>query len=239
MTDWQFRPARDHGLSAGDRLRSLGREGGLGSLLLGGAWRALVRLYLRLFHRLQVEGREHLPPPPFVIVCNHSSHLDALTVAAALPRAVARRAYALAAGDTFFTTLRGSAFAAYAVNALPVWRKRTKQHELAALRERLADDGLVYILFPEGTRTRDGSMHRFRAGIGSMVAGGQVPVVPCYLEGAFAAWPAHRRLPRPGRLHLHIGTPLRFPEQPDTVQGWARIAAACEQAVRALQPQGG
>lgn len=238
MTEWKLRPARDHGLQTEERLRSLSRERGLGSLVLGSAWRAGVRGYLALAHRLVVTGRENLPPPPFVLIANHTSHLDALTLSAVLRGEAARRAHALAAGDTFFGSALSSAFAAYAVNALPVWRKRTRSGELATLRERLVEDRLVYILFPEGTRARDGVMAPFQPGIGALVAGSEVPVVPCFLDGAFAAWPPHRRWPRPGRLRLRIGAPLRFTDLPATRGGWEETARRCEAAVRALAPQG-
>ena len=157
MTDWQLRPARDHGLTLRQRLRSSGREPGLGGHLLGFLWRGLVRFYLAAVHRLTVTGCEHLPGPPFVLVANHSSHLDALTFASALPYRLARRAFALAAGDTFFTSLPG---AAYAINALPVWRKDTTGADIDLWRARLLEDGAVLILFPEGTRSRTGAMAR-------------------------------------------------------------------------------
>ena len=118
------------------------------------------------------------------MVANHGSHLDALTLAAALPRRMAANAFALAAGDTFFTNAPVAAFAAYAVNALPVWRRRTTAADLDALRTRLVEDRAVLILFPEGTRTRDGTMGPFRSGVGALVAGTSVPVVPCCLAGA-------------------------------------------------------
>lgn len=232
--DFKLRPARDHGLPAEQRLRSLSRERGLGSVLLGGAWRALLRAYLRAYHRLEVAGRENLPAPPFVMIANHASHLDALTLSAVLRGDTARRAHALAAGDTFFTSTLSAAFAAYAVNALPVWRKRTRASEIATLRERLVEDGLVYILFPEGTRCRDGAMARFQPGIGALVAGTAVPVVPCFLDGAFAAWPPQAKAPRPGKLRLRVGAPLRFEGCAATRAGWEEVAAACEAAVRGL-----
>jgi 1-acyl-sn-glycerol-3-phosphate acyltransferase len=122
---WDLKPAPDLGLTTKQRLRSHGRETGLGSLVLQYAWRSLVRAHLAVLHRLEVTGRENLPPPPFVLVANHSSHLDALTLGAVLRGPAARRAHALAAGDTFFTSGASSAFAAYALNAFPVWRKRT------------------------------------------------------------------------------------------------------------------
>ena len=236
--EFDLRPARDHGLDPADRLRSLSRERGLGSVLLGSAWRALVRGYLAAFHRLEVTGRENLPPAPFVLVANHASHLDALTLSAVLRGEAARRAHALAAGDTFFTSTLTSAFAAYAVNALPVWRKRTRPSEIATLRQRLVEDRLVYILFPEGTRCRDGAMAAFQPGIGALVAGSDVPVVPCFLEGAFAAWPPQRRFPRPGKLRLSIGAPVRCDDLPGGRAGWEETARRAEAAVRALAPGG-
>lgn len=232
--DFKLRPARDHGLDTTDRLRSLSRERGLGSVVLGSVWRGLVRGYLAAAHRLEVTGRENLPPPPFVLVGNHASHLDALTLSAVLRGDTARRAHALAAGDTFFTSTLSSAFAAYAVNALPVWRKRTRASEIATLRERLVEDRLVYILFPEGTRCRDGAMASFQPGIGALVAGSAVPVVPCFLDGAFAAWPPQRRFPKPGKLRLAIGAPLRCDDLPAGRAGWEETARRCEAAVRAL-----
>jgi 1-acyl-sn-glycerol-3-phosphate acyltransferase len=235
--EWQFRPARDTELSPVARLRSHAREVGLSGLVLQGAWRRGVRAYLRLFHRLEVVGRENLPAaPPYVLIANHSSHLDALSLAAMLRGAASRRAFALAAGDTFFTSVKASAFAAWAVNALPVWRRRTSTKDLNGLRQRLEEDALVFILFPEGTRSRTSAMGRFLPGIGALVAGGTVPVVPCYLEGAHACWPATRRWPRPGKLRLRIGAPLDFSATTDDKAGWMEVARRCEEAVRALSP---
>ena len=234
MTDWNLRPARDHGLTPEQRLRSHGRERGLGSLMLGYAWRNLVRAYLAAAHRLEVTGRENLPPPPFVMIANHASHLDALTLAAALPWSAAQRAFALAAGDTFFTSTPASAFAAYAVNALPIWRNQTTTADLLNLRARLVEDGAVFILFPEGTRSRTGIMGPFKPGIGALVAGTAVPVVPCYLDGAGAAWPAGRPVPSPLPLRLRIGPPLRFDAIPADKPGGVIVAQRCEAAVRAL-----
>ena len=236
MTGWQLRPARDHGLTLQQRLRSSSREPGLGGHLLGFLWRGVVRGYLLAVHRLEVTGREHLPPAPFVLVANHSSHLDALALVAALPHRLARRAFALAAGDTFFTSLPGAAFAAYAINALPVWRKHTGQADIDLWRTRLLEDGAVLILFPEGTRSRTGAMARFRPGIGTLVAGNTIPVVPCFLTGAHAAWPPDRRMPRPGRLQLVIGRALCFPNVTADRAGAITVAERCEAAVRALDP---
>jgi 1-acyl-sn-glycerol-3-phosphate acyltransferase len=237
MTEFRFRPARDLGMPLGEALRSVRRESGLASALLQAGWRGGVRTWLRLYHRLAIEGREKLPAaPPYILVANHSSHLDALTLAAALRGPAARRAYALAAGDHFFGGDLATAFAAGAINALPVWRGQPARAagDIAVLRDRLVEDGAVFILFPEGTRSRSGEMGPFQAGIGALISNTGVPVVPCHLAGAFAAWPPTARFPRPGKLTLRIGAPLRFAEGYRGKAGWARIAAECEAAVRGL-----
>ena len=236
--EWQLKPARDFGLSVRQRLASLTREHGFVVTGTHWGWRQLVRGYLGVFHRLTVEGLERLPEPPFVLIANHSSHLDALSLAAAMPVRLVDRIHPIAAEDTFFTSFASSAFAALALNALPLRRKATKPADLAMLRARLVEERLVYILFPEGTRSRTGEMAHFRPGIGALVAGTPVPVVPCYLDGAFAALPPDRRWPRFTQLQLHIGTSLSFMESANDRSGWLAIAARCEESVRgmALEP---
>ena len=146
-------------------------------------WWSLVRGYLRTFHRLRVHGREHLPTePPFVIVANHASHLDALCVGTSLPMKHGERTFPLAAGDLFFEKPTAAAISALAINALPVWRKKVGKKGLIDLRTRLIDDRCIYILFPEGTRRRGDEMGRFRPGIGMFVAGTEIPVVPCWIQ---------------------------------------------------------
>jgi 1-acyl-sn-glycerol-3-phosphate acyltransferase len=234
--EFRLRPARDLGLAPGARLRSLSREPGLLGLAMQAAWRRCVRAYLRLAHRMAIEGAENLPPPPFVLVANHTSHLDALVLMAALRGAAARRAHALAAGELFFGSTAAAAFSAYALSALPVWRGRTGRHALATLRARLVEDGLVYVLFPEGTRARDGAMKPFQPGLGALVCATTVPVVPALITGAFEAWPASRRWPRWGQVRVTIGRPFLCTELADTPQGWGEAAARAQQAVRALVP---
>lgn len=236
MEEWRYKPAADLGLKPRESLRSLRRESGLATKLTQAASRAFVRTYLAGYHRVSITGAEHLPShAPFVMICNHSSHLDALVIAAALPWRLRRVTFPIAAGDVFFETTASSLFATMLLNALPMWRKRCGSHAMQDLRDRLVCEPAIYILFPEGTRSRDGQMASFKPGVGMIIASSEVPVVPCYLHGAHAAFPPGKRLPRPVRLSLRVGVPLVFSAVSNDRAGWQQIAAKLHAAVTEIQ----
>lgn len=240
MEDWQYKPAGDAGLRPVEQWRSLRREAGMPSAIAHQAWCALTEAYLRIYHRFRVIGRENLPVrPPFVVAANHGSHLDAIALAVGLPLHLRRHAFPIAAGDTFFETKATAAFAAIFLNALPLWRRKCGSHAMETLRERLVAGEAIYLLFPEGTRTRTGAPAEFRPGLGMIVAGTPVPVVPAWLDGCFAAMPPKTRAPRPVPITLRFGPPLTFPGVPDDRAGWKTVAADLENAVKALAPSRG
>lgn len=235
MEPWKLEPARDLHLSPQQRWKSLHRENGLFEAVTQSFWRTLVGSYLSIYHRLQVTGREHLPEkPPLILIANHASHLDALCLAAALPWALREHVLPVAAADNFFETPTQAAFSAFFLNALPMWRKNCGRHALDDLRKRLVDQPCGYILFPEGTRSRTGEMLPFKAGLGMLVAGTSVPVVPCYIDGAFAACPPHTRVPRPRRIAVRIGEAMRFENANSDREGWEAVSKLCENSVGAL-----
>lgn len=233
--DWTYAPARDHGLAGVRRFRSVSREPGLLSSAAHAASCACLCAYFGVWHRLRIEGRERFPKrPPFVVVANHASHLDALVLACALPRRLRGSTYPISAGDVFFESAASSILAGALVNALPLWRRKVTRHALEDLRERLVGGGCSYILFPEGARSRDGTPMRFKPGVGSLVAGTGVPVVPCHIDGAFEAFPPGTRLPRPRALRVRVGEPLTFEGTPHEREGWAMVADRLQEAVELI-----
>ncbi len=199
--NWKYDSAADLDLSTAERLQGTNREVGLFTTVTTTLRQSLSRAYLRGYHRLDVEGRENLPTGfPLVLVANHSSHLDAITLASVLPVALNRHVFPIAAGDKFFETRRAAAFATLFMNALPIWRKKCGAHSLEQLKKRLVEQPCGYIIFPEGTRSRTGQMARFKQGIGMIVAGTAVPIVPCYLAGAHGAFPPRAHFPRPHKI---------------------------------------
>ncbi|HVD96426.1 MAG TPA: lysophospholipid acyltransferase family protein [Candidatus Limnocylindria bacterium] len=238
MEPWEFQPARDTGLTPGERFRSVRRETGLLESLAHHACFSLVRSYFAIAHRLSIVGLENLPAHgPFVLAANHCSHLDALALGAALRPRHRERTFPIAAGDVFFQSNVTSTFSAIMLNALPMWRKNCGPHALADLRQKLQDERAIFIIFPEGGRTRTGSMMPFKHGLGMLVAETNVPVVPCGLIGAFEALPPNRKVPRPVRIKLIIGEPLNFAATPNNREGWSQIARSLESSVHKLAAQ--
>lgn len=237
MDDFELRPARDLGLTPRERALSLQRESGLGETATHLLSWTMIRGYLRLYHRVRVEGRAHLPAePPFVIVANHASHLDAMLLASIVPQRFRDRVFPLAAGDVFFETPVRATFSTMTLNALPMWRRNCGRHALGELRARLVDDRCVFVLFPEGGRSPDGRQKPFKAGVGMLVAGTDVDVVPCHLDGPYRALPKGGHLPRPVRLTTRIGRPCRFADVANDRDGWRAVGAALHDAVAALDP---
>lgn len=236
MDQWNLKPAGDLGLPMGQRLRSVRRErGSLPWAAHLASW-SLVSAAMHLWHRLKIQGREQLPAQgSFVLAANHCSHLDTLALACALPWRRRPDAFPIAAGDTFFKTRMSAVVAALFINALPMWRRGAVSHSLADLRARLIEHECVLIIFPEGTRSRDGKMGQFKSGLGMIIAQTAIPVVPCRLWGTFQSLPPGRRIPRPSPVRLSIGRPLRFDATSNDRPGWDQIAGTVQGAVSALE----
>lgn len=212
--EWEYRPAPDLEQGVVERLRGFPREPSMWVYAVRSAAAVALRTWLRLYHRFEVVGRSHLPREgAFVIVGNHSSHLDAPCLLSALPLGALHRAFPAAAADYFFTSLPRTAFSGIVINALPFERKGGGAESLEICRSLLATEGNVLILFPEGTRSTTGELGRFRSGIARIVAGTSVPVVPAYLEGAARAWPKGSPVPRPKKLVLRLGAPRSYAEE--------------------------
>lgn len=235
MDAWRYDTARDLGQTSIERLRQFPREPDM--LVYG--FRCLaalaVRAWLHAYHRMEVVGREHIPTEgSFVLIANHSSHLDTLCLISALPLRRIHQAFAAAAADYFFTSLPRIAAAAVLANALPFHRKLHCCQSLVLCRQLLAGSGNILILFPEGTRSTIGAINAFKPGIGALVAGTDVPVVPCHIAGACEACPKGRILPRPGRLRLFIGAPRTYASFHPGKESALHISAELREAVLEL-----
>jgi 1-acyl-sn-glycerol-3-phosphate acyltransferase len=149
--------------------------------------------------KVKVTGKDALKDltDPFIVVANHSSHLDAPLITGALPRARARYLAAGAAADYFFDVAWRRAATALFFNAFPV--DRTGQGSRSGLAKELLSRGVPLLIFPQGGRSKDGIIGPFKPGAAvlSMTIG--APCVPVAIIGAADAMPPGRNWPVPGR----------------------------------------
>lgn len=219
-----------------ERLRNFPREPDMLVYGLRSLAALILRGWLRTYHRLEVHGQENLPKDKsFVLVSNHTSHLDTLCLLAALPLRKLHRAFPAAAADYFFESVPRIWVAAVVVNALPFGRQTHIKQSLVLCQHLLQNQGNVLIIFPEGTRTVSGAMGKFKPGIGALLAGRDIPVLPCHLAGGFKAWPKGRVFPQARKVRLMIGEPRNFATLAPGKESANTIATELEQAVKELE----
>lgn len=238
MRDFKLKPARDVELPLHRRTSDVRRESGLFGWLCHCVTAGLLRGYLKFYHRLVIHGYENIPAePPYVLIANHTSHLDALVMTTLVSPRYRGLTYPLAAGDVFFESRSRATISTLLLNLLPVRRSRADRHALEHLRNRLVEDGLIYILYPEGTRNSSSELGSFKPGIGTLVAGSDIAVVPCYLVGCDDALAKGRCFPFPTPIRVRVGKPMRFESVQNDRTGWKDIAERLRAAVVELQSQ--
>ena len=211
MKRWRYDFARDLDQTLVERFRRFPREPDMLVYGVRSLAALIIRVWLRAYHRFEIIGHENLRTNrSLVIVSNHCSHLDTLCLLAALPLRKLHCAFPAAAADYFFQSVPRLWIAAVVVNALPFARQTHVRQSLSICRELLANPGNILIILPAGPRAPPGAPPGFKSGIGALVAGRDVSVLPCYLEGAFRAWPKGSVLPRPKKVRLIVGQPRNY-----------------------------
>ncbi|HLF93889.1 MAG TPA: lysophospholipid acyltransferase family protein [Planctomycetota bacterium] len=172
-------------------------------------FQALIRFGGRLFWRIRVIGAENVPKTGGVlIVSNHQSYLDPPLIGSYLQREMHFMARRTLFKNPLFGALIGRC------NAFSIERDTADVKGVRNAIDRL-QRGNILLVFPEGTRTRDGTVGRMKAGIGMLAERAAVPIVPVLIEGAYEVWPKGALLPRLGRIRLVFGKPMR----PETAAG--------------------
>ena len=173
--------------------------------------RWLLAPLVRLLYRPVVQGAQNIPRHgPVIIAANHRAALDT----AAIALTAGRRVSFLGKAEYFTGTgLRGRAMAAFvsALGYIPVDRGNAKAglDALAAARVVLESGG-AFAIYPEGTRSLDGRLHRGHTGVASLALDTGAPVVPVALIGTEAIQPRGARIPRLCRVTVRYGVPIDF-----------------------------
>jgi 1-acyl-sn-glycerol-3-phosphate acyltransferase len=156
------------------------------------------------FSDLVVEGEENFPKDsPFILMMNHQSMADimiAWMIAPVSVRFIAKR-------QLLYVPVIGWAMALY--NMVPIDRGNARA-ALKALKKaaRILKNGISIATFPEGTRTKDGTIGPFKKGVFLLAEKSGVPIVPVALEGAGVFAPRKGWNPRPVTMRVKVGAPI-------------------------------
>ena len=190
---------------------------------------------------------------PTLIVANHVTSFDGPLIEYALPAAMRRRiAIAMSAEMLdeyrhFRNADRGTKKAAFFLpgpfiyflltalfNVFPLPRRRDFQRSFAHAGEAL-DRGMHVLLFPEGTRSADGKLARFRPGIGLLVKQSSAPVLPIALRGLGELKQQGQGWFRSGAIEVVVGEPMRFAPDESESAITAQLEAAVEELLKPLE----
>ncbi len=158
--------------------------------------------------RTRVEGLDVLDrvEGPVIFVAPHASHLDTPLILLSLPDRWRRTTAVAAAADYFFDTWWRAVGSALLFNTLPIERRGGA---IATTPGDVLAEGWSLVIFPEGTRSKDGWMGRFRLGAAWLAVEHGVPVVPVVHRGTFAAMPRGQGWPSREPSTGHRAEPAR------------------------------
>jgi 1-acyl-sn-glycerol-3-phosphate acyltransferase len=182
---------------------------------------------MRLLFRVEGYGTEHIPAEGAVlIVANHSSVLDPPIVGGMCPRQLTF----LAKAELF--RIPGFGWLIRRLGAQPLRREGADPSALRIAQRALAE-GKALLVFPEGTRGEEGFLREAKPGAALLAVQSGATVVPAYVHGTGRAWPRGRRLPRPVKVRVTFGAPLRF-QRATGAERKAQYEAASRQMMTAI-----
>jgi len=167
--------------------------------------RALVTVFLKVFNSWEIEGKENIPKDgPVVLVGNHISNWDPLFMACSVDRVV----HFMAKEEIFRFKL--FKYVLTGLLCFPVKRGKVDRNALRIAAAYL-ENNEVLGMFPEGTRSKTSEMLPFQPGAAMFALRSNAVIVPVAMIGTRTSFPATIR----GRVKVHIGTPLVYPEFKD------------------------
>ncbi|MCU1411082.1 MAG: Acyl-phosphate glycerol 3-phosphate acyltransferase [Rhodoglobus sp.] len=202
------------------------------------AQRGMLKPLVWRLVRVTTKGEEDIKDldAPFIVVANHSSHLDAPLVIGALPYRLARYLAAGAAADYFFDVQWRKWLTTLFFNAFAI--ERNSEGKRGGSSKALLERKVPLLIFPEGGRSKTGVMGRFKPGAAALSMATKVPCLPIALVGASAAMPRGVSWPKRGRYPVTVvfGAPM-LAEAGETADNFStRLAAEVRRLHETVSP---
>lgn len=177
----------------------------------------LVYTWLHIRFRISVKGVENIPTDGCILAMNHTSNYDPLMVGAHTPRKMHIMAKKELFSNRFFSTILKK------LGAFPINREsadiRSLRHTL-----KLVEEGKIFAIFIEGTRSKTGEMQIPKKGIGFIASKSKAPVIPTYIYGVKRGWF--------GKAGVSFGPPVDIDEEADYETMANRIAEAIQELAK-------
>lgn len=232
MKDWNYE--NDQWTRLPIHLRHLPlftRHFDMASTLIRFCWFLFLKFgFFKFYIRLKVKGNFaeiYKNYPKLIIISNHASHLDAISISTAMPFKYWLNLYFAAAKDYFFSGFWMTFFSKHCIGAIPLDRQEKKREAIHLVVNLLTSLSKIWmVLFPEGTRSSTGLVRDFKRGVSLFSLRTNTPILFLYLENNYGLWPKGAPFARPGVLTVHVG-PVHPPAGIDEInkafRQWASL----------------
>ncbi len=193
-------------------------------------FKGILKAFYTIFFRYEKRGTENIPSSGGVIIAsNHLSYLDPPLIGISIKK----RPLFIAKGSLFRNPAIGWFVKLY---SLPVDRDNPKpstmKEALKALRA-----GKAVIIFPEGTRSHDGSIREGKKGVGALAALSKAPVVPALIEGTDKALPVGAKFFKPAKVRVTFGRPIYYNKEEKNKEIQEKISEEVMDRIRELKEE--
>lgn len=211
MKEWDYE--NDQWLNLPGHLKHLPlftRSFDLVSIFFKYLWALVLKIVFTFYIRIQIVGGDwkslFQKHPKLLIMSNHSSHIDAVAIAASIPVHYWSHLYLTAAKDYWFSNPIFTFFSKHCLGAIPIDRKKNPKEAISLCTTLLNNLNPIWmLLFPEGSRSVDGTLQKLKAGVSIFSTTTNTPILFLYLEGANKLMAKKQILPKSGVVKIHIG----------------------------------
>ncbi len=174
-------------------------------------YRLIMKNFFRIFFGMSYQNSQHFKNlKQFIIVANHNSHMDTVSVLSALPTSHLTKVHPVAAGDYFGKNIITSFLTTFFINTILISRNKNESKRSAIEdMDQLLKEGKSLLIFPEGSRGQAEIMQDFKHGVSILAKKNpHIPIIPIFMKGMGKALPKGDPFLIPMECQINIGAPI-------------------------------